>query len=537
MAYTFGVICALILFIVVGNYAGTKVKNVDDYYVSGRQAPTILIVGTLLASYLSTNALMGESSFMYVGYPGAMLILMSINACGYIAGALWFGRYIRRSEAKTVPEYFGMRFSPKVQKAAAVTILIGVFAYLFAVTQGVSIVMGNLLGVDRIVALLIAWLTYTSFTFYGGSKGVILTDTIMCFIFFLAILVAVPFTLNAVGGWTNVVTTLATFDLKPDMMAFFSLTGDGAYWSSPLETVGWALIYGFVWALVVATSPWQTSRYLMAKNEHVVLRSGMLSTVLVLFFYLTLAIVAVSLNLVDPNMAGEQELLSTALGQTPIQVFPTWLGVIIVTGILSAALSSASTFLSLIGFSVVNDLGLGKSDTNHMLRNSRAAMLLVSIFALIACYLFPPDIMWATYFAATVFASSWGPVCFLSIWWKKVTEDGAFWSIIVGFLTNVFAKVGATIGLFSLPTFADPFVIGFLCSLATLIVVSLAGKPTEEQLAYRQNLFDRIPVDQYSDKKEAKTTLLFPWIIIGGGVVYMILLIVFYAIPYLNAIA
>lgn len=85
MAYTIGVIAALLLFIVVGNYAGTKVKNVDDYYVSGRQAPTLLIVGTLLASYLSTNALMGESSFMYVGYPGAMLILMSINACGYIS--------------------------------------------------------------------------------------------------------------------------------------------------------------------------------------------------------------------------------------------------------------------------------------------------------------------------------------------------------------------------------------------------------------------------------------------------------------------
>ncbi len=41
MAYTIGVIVALVMFIVVGNYAGTKVKNVDDYYVSGRQAPTL----------------------------------------------------------------------------------------------------------------------------------------------------------------------------------------------------------------------------------------------------------------------------------------------------------------------------------------------------------------------------------------------------------------------------------------------------------------------------------------------------------------
>lgn len=538
MVYSIGVICSLLLFMVIGNYAGRKVKNADDYYVSGRQAPTLLIVGTLIASYLSTNAMMGESSFIYNGYGGPLLILVSINACGYIFGALFFGRYLRRSEAKTVPEYFGQRFSPKVQKVAAVTILIGVFAYLFSVTQGASVIMQQLLGIDRLWCLLIVWLTFSSFTIFSGSRGVLLSDTVMCFVFLISIFLAVPFLFHAAGGWDQVVTTLSHMENKPDLLSFHGLTGDSASWSSPVESVGWALIYGVVWGIVVATSPWQSSRYLMAKNEHVVLRSGIISAVTILFFYICLAGVGLGLLAVDPNLADEQQLLLTALGQSSVQVFPTVLGVVIVSGILAASISSASTFLSLIGFSLVNDLKLGmKKHSRQMLSVSRIVMVFVGLLALLACYIFSPGIMWATYFAATVFASSWGPVTFLSIWWKKVTSTAAFWSIIVGFSTNVIAKIGDLAGWWTLPTFADPFVIGFVLAFIVLIVISLFGKPTETELAYRQHLFDQVPVEQYTDDKEMKKTLHSGVIAIILAGAFILFLLLFYAMPYLDALA
>ena len=47
--FTLTIVISLILFIVIGNYAGKSVKNLDDYMVAGRRAPTILIVGTLVA--------------------------------------------------------------------------------------------------------------------------------------------------------------------------------------------------------------------------------------------------------------------------------------------------------------------------------------------------------------------------------------------------------------------------------------------------------------------------------------------------------
>ena len=36
----------------------------------------------------------------------------------------------------------------------------------------------------------------------------------------------------------------------------------------------YALILGLAWGIVVAVSPWQASRYLMARNEHTVIRSA-----------------------------------------------------------------------------------------------------------------------------------------------------------------------------------------------------------------------------------------------------------------------
>jgi Na+/proline symporter len=180
--YAIGVLATFVLYIIVGSLAGKNVKSTEDYYVAGRRAPTVLIVGTLVASFISSVAYMGETGFAYSGYPVVILILAGLNACGYIIGAFFFGRYLRRSRALTVPEYFGMRFNSKLlQKIAGLTTIVGIGTYLVAVTQGAAILMSELLGCSYGLALLIVWFVYTSYTFYSGSPGVLITDTIMFF--------------------------------------------------------------------------------------------------------------------------------------------------------------------------------------------------------------------------------------------------------------------------------------------------------------------------------------------------------------------
>jgi len=99
-----GVIVSIAIYLIIGLWAGRAVKGVNDYYVSGRNAPTILIAGTLFASMLSVNGFMGDQGWCYSGNITSLVLLNSICACGYILGPLFFGRYLRRSECATIPE-------------------------------------------------------------------------------------------------------------------------------------------------------------------------------------------------------------------------------------------------------------------------------------------------------------------------------------------------------------------------------------------------------------------------------------------------
>ncbi len=93
--YTAAIAISLIVYIAIGNYAGRRVKKLDDYFVAGRNAPTIMIVGTLVASLMSTNAFLGETGFVYEGQAGPYLLWPGIAASFYVYGALLFGRYLR----------------------------------------------------------------------------------------------------------------------------------------------------------------------------------------------------------------------------------------------------------------------------------------------------------------------------------------------------------------------------------------------------------------------------------------------------------
>lgn len=86
--YSGTILVSLVIYIAVGNYAGRRVKKLDDYFVAGRNAPTLLIVGTLVASVLSTNIFLGETGFVYEGQAGPYLLWPPIGAMGYIFGAL-----------------------------------------------------------------------------------------------------------------------------------------------------------------------------------------------------------------------------------------------------------------------------------------------------------------------------------------------------------------------------------------------------------------------------------------------------------------
>jgi sodium/pantothenate symporter len=527
MIYMIGAIVSFVVYMSVGLIVSKKVKNIEDYYVSGRNAPTLLIVGSLVASYLSTVAFMGDASFSYEGY-GLPLLIMSIFVLpGYIIGVMFFGRYLRRSRALTLPEYFGERFKSRgVRLAAAITLIIGITAYLVAVTQGAGLLLSEITGMNYTFSLILITFIFTVITFSAGAKGVLITDTMMFLVFTVATFLSIPYILKSTGGLPDAIINASKLIEKPDIMSWHGITGDGAYMGTPTDVLLWCVIIGIVWGLVIAVSPWQTSRYLMAKSEHVAIRSSILSTIVLAFIYLFLHITMITVNVVNPGIEPTERVFIWSA----MNLVPTWIGVIAVSGILAAGLSSSSTFLQLIGNSISKDLFHRSSMSDEkLLKISRYMMILVACISLLFTMWQPPAIFWISVFAATLFAASWGPVAFASVLWKRVTKTGALWSIIAGTAGVLITELMEFAGVLNLPVYLNSAVFGGISSVIALVIGSLLTEPTQEELAYREKLMV-LPKEE-KDAKEIRQTKKYPILLFVSGILMIVITYLFYYMP------
>lgn len=201
------------------------------------------------------------------------------------------------------------------------------------------------------------------------------------------------------------------------------------------------------------------------------------------------------------------------------------------TGIMAAALSSASTFLSLVAFSACHDIfpHHTKDDRRH-LRVSRYTTLLVGMVILAIAFFQPPAILLITYFAGTLFASSWGPIAFFSVWSDRITAGGAFWGIVVGFLGNTIAKALSVFEIVEFPALVDPFLVGLASSIVTILIVSKLGRATETERSYRA-MIHQTPSAEIDERKRKQTLRLSRWLVATGALM-IVAMIVFYARPY-----
>ncbi|MFL0576361.1 sodium:solute symporter [Brevibacterium luteolum] len=533
MIFSLAILGSFLLYLVIGAVVSRTIKNKDDYYVSGRNAPTVLVGGTLVASFLSTVSFMGELGFSYDGYATVMLVLTPINICGYVIGVALFGRYLRRSQALTVPEFFGLRFNSKgIQAIAGLTVIIGIGFYLIAVTQGLMLIIGQLTGLNEWQSLLLVWAGYTIFTMMSGARGILINDTIMYFFFTAAAVGGMSWIFYRAGGPSAAVEKMWSLPDRPDALTWHGLTGPDAYMGSPLQVFIYAITLGIVWMLVVAISPWQSSRYLMAKNEHVSLRSGLMATASLALIYVFLTFGGLAISLFNPDI----EPSEVAFIWAAQNLMPPVLGVIAVTGIVAAGLSSAAAFLSLIGFSLDNDVmpwiasrRPAVQPKHGGIRLTRIAMASVAVAVLLITLVAPPAVLTIGYFAATLFAASWGPVALWSIQSSKITRRGATWGIIVGFLAVGFLEGIQKFGGITLPTLANPVLLGISASIIAIILGNVGQPHDPKAVAFLHSLRE-VPPENKSRLETRRTGI---WVIVTVATLILCsaLMLVFYALP------
>ncbi len=530
--YFVGVILSVVTYLVVGLLAGKLVKGVEDYYVSGRRATTLLITGTLFASSLSSTGFTGDQGWVYSGAFTTMTLIDAFSAAGMALGPILFGRYLRRSECLTMPQYFEKRYSdPGLRRIGGIVMTISVTAYLVSCMSSISLLMHELTGLNTVLCLVITWLCFTLFTFYSGSQGVILTDTMMFLVFVIGTMIGGYYVYVRQGGigqlLQNLMNNPALAEGALDWHGSIAATGASDVYGS----IMYAVTVGAVWLITLTVAPWQSGRFMMAKSEHVAFRSAAIGSAFMILFLMYLD----GSSFAALNINASLDKPETVLIWCAMNVMPKLIGVLLLAGIMAAGLSSASTFLSILGCTITADvLMLGSGDDKKMLKTTRIVTLAVGLVAFVLSAIGVGGIRIVAIFASTVLAASWAVPCIGGMLTEKLSAKGARMSMMAGLIGFLIPKLlvvfvgGVFQALFQ--NFLDPFFVGLYCNIIFAVIGSvIAPSGSSERANYHE--LKKIPVSERS-LKEYKRDKVYAWIMIASGIATTLILLIVWALPY-----
>lgn len=534
--YLWGMIVSMAVFMFIGLSISRRIKSTEDFYVAGRRAPVLLIAGSLIASYSSTGMFMGDAAQCYDGAFAAIVLFAGMQSAGYVIGAVFFGRYLRRSKALTIPEFFGKRFDSEAMRTlSAATAIVTMTVYLLSVIQGIGTLMSAVTNLDYRACIILAAAVFTFISVTSGSRGVLVTDTLMAAVFTGALVLGVLFIAKNTGGWRSSLESVATNPHTRDIVSWAGKPG--VLYNTGWENIIWGLNFGIVWMSVCMVGPWQSSRYQMAKDEHTVVRSSYWAAIGVFALEFLAGAGTVMVRVAMPEMDHSSHVLIWAA----MNLMPTLLGVILLTGILSAGISSATTFQSLVGTSIANDIFKADpngdtSDVKHnrSIRIGRWAMVIAAALVTALAVFNPPAIFVIMFLGGAIVASSWMPVALGCILSKRLTKTGAFWGMLLGFLTCFVLKLVVGLRGISLPAYLDPSIIGVAVNVIAMVVGSSCTQVTNQEKNARAALF--VMPESEKNPVQVKMTLLYTKLSLGIGALFVAGLLILWIIPYLSGI-
>lgn len=166
-------------------------------------------------------------------------------------------------------------------------------------------------------------------------------------------------------------------------------------------------------------------------------------------------------------------------------LFNPWIAGIILAAILAAVMSTLSCQLLVCSSTLTEDLykGFVRKDASQseLVWVGRFMVIAISVLAITLAMNPNSKVLGLVAYAWAGFGAAFGPLILLSLFWKRLTLNGAIIGIIVGAVTVILWKnYMAETGLYEI-------VPGFILSFISIIVVSLLGKEPSQEVVERFN--------------------------------------------------
>lgn len=471
------------LFLSISLWYGRKTKSLQDFYVMEGAAGPFLIAGTYLATWVSAVGMVGLTGISYKN--GILPGMFSWGAFpGFVISAFFIGNKLRRFGQVTLGDYYEARFGgANIRIVSTVITIVGLGGYFISQLIGSAVITETVLGIPYNIMLPMMVLVFAFIAITGGARTVTITDTIMLVLIAVSIgCLFAPIFIHNVG-----LNTLKEYTkVNP---SFFTFTGGGA--------IGWGTIIGWqvLWCFGNAANPASITRAYLAKDARTWVKAIMISLMVCLPLVWMAQSAAGFVRLVNPDLTNPAQAL--IWGATSSYV-PKLIGAFAVAGLFAAVLSTASTQILMLAFSVSRDIyerfGTFANNEERDRKSMFQARLWIGIFAVAAVVMAwgrPDYIYLAGNFGSSVFAAAFFPALIMGLSWRKTTKAGAYASMLTGlgldailsfypflFLDKPLAWAGY------LPWGIHPVIWSLIGAMIVVVVVSLMTQDTitEEQL-------------------------------------------------------
>ncbi|WP_130862451.1 sodium/proline symporter PutP [Bacilliculturomica massiliensis] len=462
----------LIGMVLIGLKFYNSTNDLSDYFLGGRKLNSWVTAMSAQASDMSGWLLIGLPGAAYVVFRGTSEAIWT--AIGLMLGTylnwLFVAKRLRQytevsQNSLTLPDFFENRFRDSRHVLRTVSAVFTVIFFLIYTSSQFAAggkLFSTVFGIDYKAGMVIGALIVLSYTALGGFTAVCWTDTIMGTMMFFALIAVPVMAVGEMGGLAEVGARLS--GLTSETFALFPVK-DGAIDSMLLASaLGWGLGY--------FGQPHILARFMAISSPEEVKKSRVIAMIWVVITLSTAVLIGVIGKAFMPDLADGETIYMEMINA----MFSNVVGGILLTAILAAIMSTASSQLLVAASSVSKDLyaTLMKKDTSEssLVWISRLTVALTTAVAILLAIDPDSSVFGLVSCAWGGFGSAFGPLILFALFWRRMTRQGAVWGMISGGVADLFwyyMKQAGFGGVFNI----YEIIPGFLISSAVIVCVSL----------------------------------------------------------------
>ena len=471
----------------IGLIAYRATTNFSDYILGGRRLGSFVTALSAGASDMSGWLLMGLPGAIYLSGLSEMWIAIGLIIGAWLNWLLVAGRLRVHTEvqhnALTLPDYFSNRFNDQkkiLRVVSAVIILVFFAIYCASGMVAGARLFESMFGLSYSTALWISAVATIGYVFIGGFLAVSWTDTIQASLMIFALLLTPIVTLMAFADMSQV--TLALEAARPhatDVMGHLE-------WVAILSLLAWGL--GYFGQPHILVRFMATDSVKSIPNAR---RIGMTWMILCLGGAVAAGFFGIAYFQQHPELAGVVNANpETVFMELTKILFNPWVAGIVLAAILAAVMSTLSCQLLVCSSTLTEDFYKSflrkNASQKELVWVGRLMVLMIALLAIWMAGNPESKVLGLVAYAWAGFGAAFGPLIILSLFWRRMTLNGALAGMIVGAVMVILWKnVWGATGVYEI-------IPGFILSFASIIIVSLMDKVPNNEVTDRFDEAEKI---------------------------------------------